>query len=152
MPPTYDRACPTQPCLHLIPVKTRPLDVSMMSPVFLGGVSPAYNVIITDRDTITPYTMGAYLDVTWEFRDVGFVNDATGDWAYLVAWTTYAYGFTMDPSTWGDQYTCTGYRVFLPPLPAKWGKLGVWKPQVMWPDVFSKCSGSGLDPGGPGSS
>jgi len=38
----------------------------------------------------------------------------------------------------GYQLTCVGYRVFLPPLPAKWGQLGVWKPRTMWPDIFTK--------------
>jgi len=109
-----------------------------VSPVFLGGVGPGYGVISTDRGIITVYKMDIYIEGTWEFRNVGFVSDATGDWAYLVGWNTYAYGFTTDPFTWGDQYTCTGYRVFLPPLPAKWGKLGVWKPQVMWPGIVSK--------------
>ena len=78
--------------------------------------------------------MDVFIEGTWEFRNVGFVTDATGDWEYLLGWTTYAYGFTPDPAFWvdshpdveGDQFTCVGYRVFLPPLPAKWGKLGNW--------------------------
>ena len=97
-----------------------------VSPIFLGGASPGYSLIITDRGTITFYKMDVYIDGSWEFRNVGFVTDATGDWEYLLGWVTYAYGFTTDPNTWGDQYTCTGHRVFLPPLPAKWGKLGLW--------------------------
>ena len=96
-----------------------------ISPIFLGGVSAGYNLIITDRGNITYYTLGTYIDGTWEFRSVGWVTDATGDWKYLVGWATYAYGFTTDPNTWGDTYTATGYRAFLPPLPAKWGKLGM---------------------------
>ena len=117
-----------------------------MSAVFLGGAAPGYNVIITDRGTITQYNMGVYIDQTWEFRNVGLVTEATGDWAYLLGWTSYAYGFTPNPEIWGDsepdiegyQLTCVGYRVFLPPLPAKWGHLGVWKPRAMWPDIFTK--------------
>ena len=109
-----------------------------VSPIFLGGAGPGFNLIITDRGTITVYTMGLYIEGTWEFRNVGFVTYATGDWEYLLGWMTYAYGFTTDPNSWGDTYTCTGYRVFLPPLPANWGKLGVWKPEAMWPDLFTK--------------
>ena len=109
-----------------------------VSAVFLGGVGPGYGLIITDRGTITYYDLGVYIEDVWEFRNVGYVTEATGDWAHLLGWTSYAYGFTTDPNTWGDEYTCTGYRVFLPPLPAMWGKLGVWKPQAMWPDIFSK--------------
>jgi hypothetical protein len=103
-----------------------------VSPIFLGGISPGYSLITTDRGSITFYKMDVYIEGTWEFRNVGFVTSANGDWEYLLGWTTYAYGFTPDPETWGDsepdiegyQLTCTGYRVFLPPLPAKWGKLG----------------------------
>ena len=109
-----------------------------VSAVFLGGVGPGYGVISTDRGIITIYKLDVYIEGAWEFRNVGLVTEATGHWKYLVGWTTYAYGFTTDPNTWGDQYTCTGYRVFLPPLPAKWGKLGVWKPEAMWPDVFTR--------------
>ena len=109
-----------------------------VSPIFLGGAGPGYNVIITCRGRITFYTTGLYLDGTWEFRNVGFVTDATGEWRHLLGWVTYGYGFTTNPGTWGDTYTCTGYRVFLPPLPANWGKLGVWKPSAMWPDIFPK--------------
>ena len=91
----------------------------------LGGISPGYSLIITDRGSITCYKMDVYIEGSWEFRNVGFVTDATGDWEYLLGWTTYAYGFTTDPYTWGETYTCTGYRVFMPPLPAKWGTLGI---------------------------
>ena len=97
-----------------------------VSPIFLGGASPGYSLIITDSGTITFYKMDIYIEGVWEFRNTGFVTDATGRWGYLLGWVTYAYGFTTDPNTWGDQYTCKGYRVFLPPLPAKWGKLGAW--------------------------
>jgi hypothetical protein len=109
-----------------------------VSPIFLGGVGPGYGVITTDRGRITFYKMDVYIEGVWEFRNVGFVTDATGHWKYLIGWTTYAYGFTTDPNTWGDQYTCRGYRVFLPPLPARWGKLGVEKPAAMWPDIFTR--------------
>ena len=109
-----------------------------VSPIFLGGAGPGYNLIVTCRGSITFYTTGLYIDGTWEFRNVGFVTEATGKWKYLLGWMTYGYGFTTDPFTWGDTYTCTGYRVFLPPLPAKWGRLGVWKPAEMWPDIFPK--------------
>lgn len=117
-----------------------------VDPIFLGGAGPGYNVYVSDRGVITQYNFGVFIDGTWEFRNVGLVTEATGDWAYLLGWVSYAYGFTPDPATWvdmdpdieGDQFTCTGYRVFLPPLPAKWGKLGVWNPRVMWPEVFTK--------------
>jgi hypothetical protein len=109
-----------------------------VSPIFLGGAGPGYNLIVTSRGSITFYTTGLYLDGTWEFRNVGFVTEATGRWRHLLGWATYAYGFTTDPGTWGDTYTCTGYRVFLPPLPARWGALGVWRPATMWPDIFPK--------------
>ena len=68
------------------------------------------------------------------------MTDATGKWKRLLGWVTYGYGFTTDPFTWAEDepVTVTGYRVFLPPLPAKWGKLGVWKPERLWGDVFSK--------------
>jgi hypothetical protein len=120
--------------------------VGAMDPIFLGGASPGYNVYVTKRGVITQYNFGVFIDGTWEFRNVGLVTEATGKWAYLLGWVSYAYGFTPDPSTWGDmdpeiegeQFTCTGYRVFLPPLPAMWGKLGVWKPGVMWPEVFTR--------------
>jgi hypothetical protein len=95
-----------------------------VSPILLGGASPGYNLIITDCGTITFYSMGIYIDAVWEFRNVGFVTDARGQWEYLLGWITYAYGVTADPNTWAFPYTCTGYRVFLPPLPAKWGSLG----------------------------
>ena len=113
-------------------------EFGLVDPIFLGGVGPSYNLIITRCGVITFYTTGLYVEGSWEFRNVGFVTDATGKWKRLLGWVTYGYGFTTDPNTWGDTYTCTGYRVFLPPLPAKWGKLGVWKPERLWGDVFSK--------------
>lgn len=96
-----------------------------MSPLLLGGASPGYSLIITNRGAITLYSMGIFLDGTWEFRNVGFVTDATGHWKYLLGWMTYAYGFTIDPNDWPAVYTIKGYRVFLPPLPANWGTLGM---------------------------
>jgi hypothetical protein len=92
---------------------------------------------LTDRGTITQYNRRVYIDQTWERRNVGMVTEATGDWACLLGCTSYAYDFTPNPETWGAsepdiegyQLTCIGYRVFLPPLPAKWGKLGVWRPR-----------------------
>jgi len=121
-------------------------EFGLVDPIFMGGVGPGYNIIDTRRGSITFYTTSLYLDGTWEFRNVGFVTDATGRWRHLLGWMTYGYGFTPDPEVWGDshpciegdQLTCTSYRVFLPPLPADWGRLGVRRPSALWPDIFPR--------------
>jgi hypothetical protein len=102
-----------------------PVTPGIVDPIIMGGAAPGYTILVTDTGTITYYTLGIYIQGVWEERNCGFVTNATGEWAYLLGWMTYGYGFTSDPSTWEFPYWFTGYRVFLPALPAKWGKLGM---------------------------
>jgi hypothetical protein len=77
---------------------------------------------------LIPLQIGTLLVTAHHRLGLLVVTDATGKWKHLIGWMTYAYGFTTDPFTWGENepVTVMDYRVFMPPLPAKWGKLGEW--------------------------
>ena len=72
-----------------------------VDPIFLGGAGPGYNVYVSDRGVITQYNFGVFIDGTWEFRNVGLVTEATGDWAYLLGWVSYAVRLHARPSHLG---------------------------------------------------
>jgi len=88
------------------------------------AVYTGYAIFTTDCGVITTYNMGIWNLDTWEYRASGWVTEATGNWKYLIGWMDYNYGATTDPNA--TLVTVTdGFEAFLPPLPAKWGNLGM---------------------------
>jgi len=74
----------------------------------------AENFVITTKagDVIKGYESGVWTFSTLKFRSHGMVTDATGDFAYLVGYTTHQMGMTtpMGPKIWGE-----GTEMFAPP-------------------------------------
>ena len=66
----------------------------------------AENFVITTNagDVIKGYESGVWTFSTLKFRSHGMVTDATGDFGYLVGYTTHQMGMTtaMAPKIWGE--------------------------------------------------